>query len=390
MTDDRSAEAEFGVYVHWPYCESKCPYCDFNSHVTAAVDHDRWRRAYVSEIERLAAEAPDRRVSSIYFGGGTPSLMHPAVVADIIDALQRRWRFANAVEITLEANPGSVEAGRFRAFHAAGVDRVSLGVQALDDMSLRRLGRLHSARDAQIALDIAHSEFSRVSFDLIYARQHQALEDWRLELERALSWAGEHISLYQLTVEPGTAFAARHRAGGLGGLPDDDLAADFYTMTQSLCEAAGLPAYEVSNHARPGCESRHNLTYWRGGDYAGIGPGAHGRLTLAGTRVATDSIHAPGAWLDAVESRKNGERHRYALGRTDRMAECLMMGLRMSEGVDLGHAPDLLQRLKTHGALSELIDAGFLRLDETRLATTTQGRLLLNSVTGKLFDAIDQ
>ena len=390
MIDDSTTDPGFGIYVHWPFCESKCPYCDFNSHVTDSVDHGRWSRAYLSEIERLAGEIPDRKVDSIYFGGGTPSLMDPAAVAEIIDAVQKCWTFSNSVEITLEANPGSVEMQRFRAFRAAGVERVSLGLQALDDTSLKQLGRRHTARDAKEALEIAHSEFERVSFDLIYARQHQSLQDWESELELALSWAGDHISLYQLTIEPGTAFAARHEAGGLRGLPSDDLGADFYMLTQSLCEAAGLPAYEVSNHARRGSESRHNMIYWRAGDYAGIGPGAHGRLTRAGKRIATESFHAPGAWLDAVERKGNGEQYRQSLGREDRMAEFLMMGLRLSEGVDLGRVPGLLQRLKAQAALDDMIEAGFLSLDAEILTATPQGRLVLNTVIGKLFDAIGE
>ena len=376
----------FGVYVHWPFCESKCPYCDFNSHVTDSVDHARWRRAYLVEIERLAAEFPGRRVESIYFGGGTPSLMDPAVVGAIIDAVQTHWTLSNAVEITLEANPGSVEIRRFQDFRTAGVERVSLGVQALDDASLKRLGRLHSAAEARRALETARTHFERVSFDLIYTRQLQTLAEWRAELECALALAGDHLSLYQLTIEPGTPFAARRQAGGLRGIPDDDHAADFYLTTQEMCAKAGLPAYEVSNHARPGCVSRHNMIYWRSGDYAGIGPGAHGRLTNADRRVATDSYAAPAAWLDAIERTGNGEQRREGLDQANQIAEFLMMGLRLSEGVDLGRYPGLLQELRGHGGVDEMISSGFLELDGDNLSATLSGRLILNTVLGRLLD----
>ncbi|HDR29144.1 radical SAM family heme chaperone HemW, partial [Rhodovulum sp.] len=277
----------FGLYVHWPFCLSKCPYCDFNSHVAASIDMGEWQRAYLSEIRRIGAETGPRTLTSVFFGGGTPSLMAPDLVAAILDTVRATWPCANDMEVTLEANPGSVEAGRFAGYRDAGVGRVSLGVQALNDADLGRLGRLHSAAEARAAFDIARNTFERVSFDLIYARQDQLLADWQAELGQALALGVDHLSLYQLTIEPGTAFGDRHARGGLRGLPDDDRAADMYLATQEICAAAGLPAYEVSNHARPGAESRHNLIYWRYGDYAGIGPGAHGRLTLDGRRWAT-------------------------------------------------------------------------------------------------------
>ena len=290
-------EGGFGLYLHWPFCAAKCPYCDFNSHVAASIDQDRWAAAYLAEIGRLADETPGRVLNSIYFGGGTPSLMRADVVAAILNRAADRWTLANDVEITLEANPGSVEADRFAGYAAAGVNRVSLGVQALNDDDLRRLGRIHSADEALRALDVARATFGRVSFDLIYARQDQTLPDWQAELARALAMGPDHLSLYQLTIEPGTAFYARHQAGGLRGLPDEDLGADLYALTQEMTAAAGLPAYEVSNHAGPGGESRHNLIYWRAGDWGGLGPGAHGRLTLGGSRWATEAPLAPGAWL---------------------------------------------------------------------------------------------
>ena len=280
-------DAGFGVYVHWPFCQAKCPYCDFNSHVAASVDHDLWLEAYLAEIDAAAAMTGARDVRSVFFGGGTPSLMEPRVVGAVLDRVAARWRVSGQVEVTLEANPTSVEAARLAGYRTAGVNRVSLGVQALNDQDLRRLGRLHSAAEALTAVGVAREIFERVSFDLIYARQDQAVQDWEAELAQALALGPDHVSLYQLTIEDGTAFGDRHRRGRLPGLPDEDRAADLYDVTQSLTEAAGLPAYEVSNHARPGAEARHNLLYWESGDYAGIGPGAHGRLTLGGIRSAT-------------------------------------------------------------------------------------------------------
>jgi oxygen-independent coproporphyrinogen-3 oxidase len=297
----------FGLYLHWPFCQSKCPYCDFNSHVAASIDQRRWQRAYLAEIDRIGAETRGRVLNTVFFGGGTPSLMDPDIVAAVLDRVRATWTVANDWEVTLEANPGSVEAERFRAYREAGVNRLSMGVQALNDTDLRRLGRLHSLDEALGAFETARASFDRVSFDLIYARQDQTPDDWGRELDRALRMAVDHLSLYQLTIEDGTAFGARHAAGGLRGLPDDDRSVALYDMTQDRCAAAGMPAYEVSNHARPGAESRHNLIYWRGGDYAGIGPGAHGRLTLNGQRYATEAPRAPGAWLERVERDGCGE-----------------------------------------------------------------------------------
>ena len=292
----------FGLYVHWPFCQAKCPYCDFNSHVSREIDQERWRRAYLAELDRYAAEVPGRVLTSVFFGGGTPSLMDPELVGAILDRVARLWPMANDPEITLEANPTSVEAGRFRGYRDAGVNRVSMGIQALNNADLARLGRLHSVEEALAAFDIARGLFDRVSFDLIYARQGQTLADWRIELQQALSMAVDHLSLYQLTIEPGTAFGDRFARGTLRDLPDDDAGADMYLLTQEMCDAAGLHGYEVSNHAARGAESRHNLVYWRYGDFVGIGPGAHGRLTLDGQRHATIGHHMPEAWLHAVQS----------------------------------------------------------------------------------------
>ena len=271
---------DFGVYIHWPFCLSKCPYCDFNSHVRhVAIDEARFARAFAGEIAATAARVPGRTVSTIFFGGGTPSLMQPATVATILDAVARHWTVATDVEVTLEANPTSVEATRFRGFRAAGVNRVSLGVQALDDAALKQLGRQHSADEALAAVAVARANFERYSFDLIYARPGQTPDAWGAELKRALAQTGEHLSLYQLTIEQDTAFALLHAAGKLV-VPDEDLGRALYDTTQAVCADAGLPAYEISNHARAGAECRHNLVYWRAHEYAGIGPGAHGRLLI--------------------------------------------------------------------------------------------------------------
>ena len=369
----------FGLYLHWPFCAAKCPYCDFNSHVAATIDHDRWRHAYLSELRRGAALTPGRVLRSVFFGGGTPSLMDPDTVAAVIDEIRRLWPVANDLEITLEANPTSVEAGRFRAFRAGGVNRISMGIQSLDDAALRRLGRLHSAAEARRAFDVARETFPRVSFDLIYAREGQDIAGWCGELTQALSMAVDHLSLYQLTIEPGTAFGARHAAGGLRDLPDEDLSADLYDVTQEICEAHGMPAYEVSNHAADGAESRHNLIYWRAGDYLGIGPGAHGRLTLDGGRYATVTPLAPALWLSAVETRGSGEASAQPLAREDQAAEYLMMSLRLAEGTDLERLTRLGLTLEP-AALTELEDLGLVVRDGPRLKATQAGRRVLNAV----------
>jgi putative oxygen-independent coproporphyrinogen III oxidase len=372
--------AGFGLYVHWPFCTSKCPYCDFNSHVAAGrVDQERWARAFEAEIARLGAETGPRVLGSVFFGGGTPSLMAPEVVERVLRAARAAWPFANDIEVTLEANPTSVEAGRFAGYAGAGVNRVSLGVQALRDGDLRRLGRMHDAAQARAAFDVARGLFDRVSFDLILARQDQTPADWRAELGEALTMAVDHLSLYQLTIEEGTVFGARHAAGQLRGLPDEDRAADLWEVTQELTEAAGLPGYEVSNHARPGAESRHNLIYWRCGDYAGIGPGAHGRLTLDGQRWATEAPRDPAAWLAAVEGRGRGEGPREALGREAQRAELLLMGLRLREGVAL----DRLGRLgmaEIAARIAGLEEIGLVATGGGRLRATEAGRPVLNGV----------
>ena len=374
----------FALYVHWPFCASKCPYCDFNSHVTAQVDQARWARALSGEIARLGAEVPGRVLNSIFFGGGTPSLMAPETVCAVIEAARAAWPFANDMEISLEANPTSVEMGRFRAYGDAGVNRLSMGVQALNDDDLRRLGRMHSVAEARAAFDIARNCFDRVSFDLIYARQDQSREDWRAELKQALSMAVDHLSLYQLTIEPGTAFGARHARGGLRGLPDDDLAADMYLETQDICADAGMPAYEVSNHAGPDAESRHNLVYWRQGDWAAVGPGAHGRLTLPGTRLATEAHRAPGEWLAAVEGQGSGDVLRDGLTLDDRALEYLLMSLRLTEGMALARYESLARARLPAAKLEDLQQMGLIRVDAGRVCATDQGRPVLNAILREL------
>ena len=370
----------FGLYLHWPFCASKCPYCDFNSHVVASVDQAAWRDAYLSELRRSAVETEGRVLSSVFFGGGTPSLMQPDLVAAILDEVRRLWPRANDLEVTLEANPNSVDSGRFRGYSAAGVNRISMGIQALNDADLRRLGRLHSVAEARRAFDIARDCFGRVSFDLIYARQHQALDVWRRELAEAAAMAVDHLSLYQLTIEDGTAFGARHAAGGLKGLPEDDIAADMYELTQEVLDTAGMPAYEVSNHARDGAESRHNLIYWRYGDYIGIGPGAHGRLTLAGQRYATEAPRSPQMWLDSVQKRGNGELPRVALSGEDCATEYILMAMRLREGADMRRYEALAGKPLDMKAIRRLEDMGLLGRSRDRIAATASGRIVLNAI----------
>ncbi len=383
----KDARSPIALYVHWPFCKSKCPYCDFNSHVRASIDEARWRRALLSDLEHYAGRTRGCRVTSIFFGGGTPSLMSAETVGAVIDRAAALWPFEPNVEITLEGNPTSVEAARFRDFRAAGVNRVSLGVQALETASLRFLGRGHDVAEALAALEVARRTFDRFSFDLIYARPGQTVAAWESELGRALALAGEHLSVYQLTIEPGTAFAPAHARGDFV-LPDEDTQAALYEATQVRLEAAGLPAYEISNHARPGAECRHNLVYWRYGDYVGIGPGAHGRLTLEGARVATRQHRAPETWLEAVESRGHGGEDPAALTPQEQRDELLMMGLRLAEGVSRDRFRERLG-LDLEAALepervAPLVEAGFLTLDDKRLAATAAGRQRLNAVLAQL------
>ena len=327
----------FGIYIHWPFCQSKCPYCDFNSHVARTLDETAFAAALVRELEHYAALTGARTVTSIFFGGGTPSLMSGQTVAQLIDTVARLWPLDDRIEISLEANPTSVEAERFRAYRAAGVNRVSLGVQALNDADLKFLGRLHTSAEAQGAIDIARDTFANMSFDLIYARPHQTALAWERELRQAIALAADHLSLYQLTIEPGTPFEKLYRAGAFA-VPRDEAAAELYELTQSLCEAAGLNAYEISNHARAGSECRHNLTYWRYGDYVGAGPGAHGRITVDGRKRATRALSTPAEWADAVLRCGRGCEEENLIAPAEQGAEMLMMGLRLAEGISCARA----------------------------------------------------
>ena len=377
----------FGVYVHWPFCQSKCPYCDFNSHVRESVEHDRWGKALVAEFETMAALAPGREVTSVFFGGGTPSLMEPRTVAALLDRAAALMPVARNVEITLEANPGSVEAGRFAGYRAAGVNRLSLGVQALDDDALRQLGRRHDVAEALRALDLACGLFDRVSFDLIYARPGQTPAAWRAELARALALGTEHLSLYQLTLEQGTRFWTLAQRGELQ-VPDEDSAADLFELTQAMTAEAGLPAYETSNHARPGAESRHNLTYWRSGDWIGIGPGAHGRLTEPGGAIARRQEKAPETWLAAVEAHGHGTARTEAVGQRERIEEVLMMGLRLTDGVreaDMRRAAGIgLAETLPAARTTPLVASGHLVVDDHGVRLTPAGRPVLNAVLARL------
>lgn len=381
----RADKGAFGVYVHWPFCLSKCPYCDFNSHVRhAAIDEARFARAFAREIEATAARVPGRDVTSIFLGGGTPSLMQPATVGAILDAIGKHWRLADNAEVTLEANPTSVEATRFAGYRAAGVNRVSLGVQALDDASLKELGRLHSAREALDAVAIARRSFERYSFDLIYARPGQTPAMWTEELMRAIHEAAEHLSLYQLTIEEGTPFFGLHAAGKLK-TPDEAVARALYDVTQEVCARHGLPAYEISNHARPGAECRHNLVYWRGDEYAGIGPGAHGRLDINGRRHATATEKRPEAWLMRVEANGDGVVTNDILNSEERADEFLLMGLRLAEGIDPGRYAKLSGRALDPGRIALLREEGAIMVDaDGRLRVTQAGFPVLDAVVADL------
>jgi putative oxygen-independent coproporphyrinogen III oxidase len=378
-------QATFGVYVHWPFCLSKCPYCDFNSHVRhAAIDEARFVRAFTAEIATTAARTGSRAVSSIFFGGGTPSLMQPGTVGAILDAIGKHWTVAPGAEVTLEANPSSVEAARFRGYRSAGVNRVSLGVQALDDAPLKELGRLHNAREALDAVAVARSTFERYSFDLIYARPRQTPQDWATELKRALAEAGEHLSLYQLTIEQDTPFFALHAAGKLI-TPDDDTARAFYDVTQDVCAAAGLPAYEISNHARPGAECRHNLVYWRAHEYAGIGPGAHGRLDIGGERRAIATEKRPESWLMRVEASGHGVVTDDVLTREERADEFLLMGLRLAEGIDPARYEQLAGRPLNPRRIAILREEGAVETTpDGMLRVTLSGFPVLDAVVADL------
>lgn len=375
----------FGIYVHWPFCAAKCPYCDFNSHVRhQPVDQPRFVQAFLKEMATMRRLTGSRSVTSIFMGGGTPSLMAPETVDAILNGIARHWHVPDGIEITMEANPSSVEAERFRGYRAAGVNRVSLGVQALNDRDLKFLGRLHDVADALKAIRLARDIFPRMSFDLIYARPNQTVAEWDRELKEAVSYAVDHLSLYQLTIEEGTPFYGLHKAGKLV-VPDGEQSAVLYEATQEITERENMPAYEVSNHARPGAESRHNLTYWRYGDYVGIGPGAHGRLTTGGAKIATATERKPEGWLELVEAQGHGMIDQELLEREAQADELLLMGLRLKEGVDLARWQMLSGRDPDPDREQFLIEHGFIeRLGNSRLRCTPAGMLILDAVVADL------
>jgi putative oxygen-independent coproporphyrinogen III oxidase len=383
MTFDRSPG--FGVYVHWPFCAAKCPYCDFNSQVRhQPVDQERFAAAFATELATMREKTGPREVTSIFLGGGTPSLMKPETVGAVLDAVAKNWTVPDGIEVTLEANPSSVEAERFKGYRAAGVNRVSLGVQALNDKDLRFLGRLHNVEEALVAIDLARKTFPRLSFDLIYARPGQTPEAWEAELEEAIGHAADHLSLYQLTIEEGTRFHSLHAAGKFE-IPDSDTAADLYAVTQEVTAARGLPAYEISNHARPGAESRHNLTYWRYGEYVGVGPGAHGRFVENGRRVVTVAEKMPETWANLVEARGHGVTGGEVLTRSEEADEFLLMGLRLAEGIDLARYEALSGKGFSPARLSVLQEEGLVApIGNSRLRATPSGMIVLDAVVADL------
>ena len=375
----------FGVYVHWPFCAAKCPYCDFNSHVRhQPVDEARFAAAFAAEMAAMRARTGPREVTSIFLGGGTPSLMKPETVGAVLEAVAQNWSVPASTEVTLEANPSSVEASRFRGYRDAGVNRVSLGVQALNDGDLRFLGRLHDVGQALGAIRLARETFPRLSFDLIYARPGQTLDAWQAELEEAISHAADHLSLYQLTIEEGTRFHLLHEAGKFV-MPDPELAADLYGLTQEVTAAKGLPAYEISNHARPGAESRHNLVYWRYGEYVGVGPGAHGRFVEDGRRIVTFTEKLPEAWASLVEANGHGVVGGEVLTREEEADEFLLMGLRLAEGIDLARYEELSGRPLSSRRIAVLQEEDLVApVGNARLRATAAGMIVLDAVVADL------
>lgn len=378
-----TVDGGFGIYVHWPFCAAKCPYCDFNSHVRTSVDEARWGQAYVAEIAAYGARLPGREVSSVFFGGGTPSLMSGSLVESILSAISKAWNLSPDVEVTLEANPSSVDAARFRDYKAAGVNRLSLGVQSFDDAELKTLGRIHSAAEARDAIALARNTFERMSFDLIYARPGQTLKDWESELTTALDLSADHLSLYQLTIEEGTKFETLYKAGHIV-MPQEDHALALYDATEEICAAHGLHAYEVSNYARPGAEGRHNLTYWHYGDYVGIGPGAHGRLREDGRRLGTQTERFPEKWLALSQAAPLSATQETVIEPVDQGAEYLLMGLRLSEGISLARYSALAGRSLTPGVLADLCAQDLMALKGDRLRATARGRHVLNTLIAAL------
>ncbi|MGH1403067.1 MAG: radical SAM family heme chaperone HemW [Alphaproteobacteria bacterium] len=374
---------QMGIYIHWPFCAAKCPYCDFNSHVRETFDQEEWAKAYVTALEHYARDVPDKQVVSIFFGGGTPSLMDGKTVETIIDAIQRLWSIANDLEVTLEANPTSIEIDKFKSFQAAGVNRISIGVQAFRDKDLSFLGREHDAKEARKAIEIASNIFDRFSFDLMYGRPEQSLTDWESELNEAINYARGHMSLYQLTIERNTPFYMRHSRGEFL-IPDDVEGAEFYHVTQDILEGGGLPAYEVSNHAAEGLECRHNLIYWHMADYIGVGAGAHGRFMCGDTKYATRDHSAPEIWLKRVSERGHGAHEREALSCDDRFFECLMMGLRLYQGISVARCEEISGRsfkdMIDQEHLKTVINEGWIEKGGDNLRLSREGMLRLNAI----------
>ena len=370
----------FGIYVHWPFCAAKCPYCDFNSHVRKSVDQKRWLTAICLELKNNASRTSGRIVNTIFFGGGTPSLMKPETVSGIINEISLLWELAPDIEISLEANPTSVEAQKFSDFSNAGVNRLSMGIQSLRNNDLKALGRMHTVIEARNAFDIAKKYFHRVSFDLIYARQGQLISDWKAELLEASAMAVDHLSLYQLTIEAGTRFGDLYDRGKLKGLPDDSLAADMYDATQELTFLNNMPAYEISNHALNGAESRHNLIYWRYGDYVGVGPGAHGRITSKGNRIATVTTQNPEDWLRNVELKGTATSDDEIIKPRDQAAEYLMMSLRLTEGLDMNRFENLCGTALDNQVIDKNIQNGLLKVNNNNLIATQRGKIILNTI----------
>ncbi|MDA8644836.1 radical SAM family heme chaperone HemW [Amylibacter sp.] len=370
----------FGIYIHWPFCAAKCPYCDFNSHVRKSVDQSRWLSAIRLELKNNAIRTKGRTVNTIFFGGGTPSLMEPETVAGIIKEIAKLWVLALDIEISLEANPTSVEAQKFSDFRKAGINRISMGIQSLRNDDLKALGRMHSVNEARKAFDIAKDNFERVSFDLIYARQGQSKFDWEIELKEASSMAVDHLSLYQLTIEDGTRFGDLYERGNLKGMPNDSLAADMYDITQEVTLQNDMPAYEISNHAIEGAESRHNLIYWRYGDYIGVGPGAHGRISENGNKIATTTIENPENWLRGVELNGTSTIDDEVINHIDQASEYLMMSLRLIEGVDMERYKKISGVALDNKLIDKNIENGLIKVINNNLIATQRGRIILNTL----------
>ena len=376
----------FGIYIHWPFCAAKCPYCDFNSHVRNNIDQKQWLNSYLSEINRVSKNTSSRFLDSVFFGGGTPSLIEPWVINDILNEIQKHWKTKDNYEVTLEANPGSVDAKNFKAYRSAGVNRISMGIQSLNEKDLKALGRTHTVKEALSAFEIAQQNFKAVSFDLIYARQNQKLTQWEMELNQALNLGASHMSLYQLTIEQGTAFGDRYNRGLLSGLPSEDISAELYDITSNLCEDRGFSAYEVSNYAQEGLESVHNLVYWRYGDYIGIGPGAHGRLTIDGKRYATETFLSPEEWLTKVDNQGSGESFLSELSQEQQAAEMVMMGLRLNEGVNFKRFENLSGSPFSEEKLSFLKSIQLIEQKNGNIIATFSGRKVLNSILAELLN----